>query len=60
MTEFEQDVIERLTRIETHVEPIADHEKRIRSVEGRLGFLSGAIGLMAPVLGWFGLHVSLH
>lgn len=60
MTKFEQDVIERLTRIEAAILPVADHEIRLRSVERKAGWLSGVIavvGILAtPVLGWLGVH----
>jgi hypothetical protein len=60
MTEYEQEVIERLTRIETKIEAAADHEPRIRSLENRQWALSGGLGIVGVVLGWLGYHVSLH
>lgn len=60
MDEFEKDVIERLTRIEGHTALLTDHETRIRRVETKQSVLTGALTLMAPVLGWLGLHITLH
>ena len=60
MDEFEKDVIERLTRIEGHTALLADHETRIRRVETKQSVLTGALTLMTPVLGWLGLHITLH
>jgi len=64
MDDFRQDVIERLSRIEEGVAGLytnkTDHETRIRSLESKSTLLSGALALVAPVLGWIGYHVTLH
>lgn len=64
MTEFEQDVIERLTRIETKQDNEAsigrDHEERLRSIETSNRRLTGALGVFAAALGFLGYHITLH
>lgn len=64
ITDFEQEVIERLTRIEEGVAGLysskADHETRLRSVETKTTLVSGALAIVAPVLGWLGVHITLH
>jgi hypothetical protein len=55
---FEDDVIDRLARMEAHLETstgqTADHETRLRSVEQRQWLLAGA----AAVLGTVANHVA--
>ena len=57
---FEDEVIDRLARIETHLEGIngqrADHEHRLRSLEKRQWVLAGAAAVLGPVLAKLGLH----
>lgn len=60
MTEFESDVIERLSRIETHLEDLPDHETRLRSIENKQWLRDGGLGVMAALLGYLGYHVTLH
>lgn len=51
---FEEDVIDRLARIETHVLAVTDHETRIRTVEHRQYLLAGA----AAFIGTISNHVA--
>ena len=60
MSDFETDVIERLTRIEEAVVDVKDHETRIRAVELKTNLISGGLALVAPVLAFFGFHATLH
>jgi hypothetical protein len=61
MTEFQSDVIERLARIETHLESSVehrkDHEDRLRSVETRQRYLNGATAVLTAVLAFLGYHI---
>jgi hypothetical protein len=60
---FEQEVIDRLARIETHVESAAvrlsDHEVRVRSLERRQWLLAGAAAALGPFLSKLGIHLPL-
>lgn len=64
MSEFQSDVIERLARIEVHLENFTennkDHEDRIRTVETRQRYLNGATAVLTAVLAFLGYHVTLH
>lgn len=58
---FEEDVVERLTRIEEHTASgrvrVDDHEGRIRAMEKRQWLLAGAAVVLGPVLAKLGLHI---
>jgi hypothetical protein len=58
---FEDDVIDRLARIETHLENTIsrskDHETRLRTLERRQWLLAGAAACLAPVLAKLGFHI---
>jgi hypothetical protein len=58
---FEEDVIDRLARIETALESLgnraADHEGRVRQLERRQWILAGVAATAAPVLARLGLHI---
>jgi hypothetical protein len=58
---FEEEVLQRLARIETYVEmahgKFDDHDKRLAAVEKRQWFYAGGAGVLGAVLGHFGFHV---
>ena len=58
---FEAEVLERLSRIETHAElaagHVADHESRLRVVEKRQWYVAGIAGVIAFVAPWLS-HLS--
>jgi hypothetical protein len=59
---FEEDVIDRLARIETALESLgnraSDHESRVRQLERRQWVLAGIAATAAPVLTRLGLHIT--
>lgn len=59
---FEAEVLERLSRIETHAEVAAnltaDHETRVRTVEKRQWYVAGVAGVIAFVSPWLS-HFNL-
>jgi hypothetical protein len=61
MTEYEQDVIDRLARIEERIDAFTaskiDHEDRLRTLEKRQWFLSGVAIVVGALLGKVGLHI---
>jgi hypothetical protein len=60
---FEEEVIDRLARIETTLESMTprllDQETRIRSLEKRQWILSGAAAVLGATLSKFGIHLPL-
>ena len=58
---FEEDVIDRLARIETALESLGaratDHEGRMRQLERRQWILAGIAGTAGPVLARLGIHI---
>lgn len=58
---FEDDVIDRLARIEEHTAQtaaaMADHETRIRTVEKRQWLFAGGTGLLSALLMKLGLGI---
>lgn len=60
---FEDDVIDRLARIEQTLEGIngqrADHETRIRQLERRQWILPGIAIALGPVLNRLGVHLPI-
>lgn len=64
MDNFEQDVVERLARIEVHLENFTEHnrdiEERVRAIETKQRYLTGASAVLTMVLGFLGYHVTLH
>lgn len=59
--EFQRDVVQRLARIETHVEGLSAHktdtETRIRTLEKRQWLIGGAAIVLGPLLTKLGLHL---
>ena len=62
--DFEGDVIDRLARIETHLEGIkdahSDHEARIRGLEKKQWLLAGGASALGPLIAWLGGHFPFH
>jgi hypothetical protein len=60
---FEEEVIDRLARIETTVASmpprLQDQETRIRNLEKRQWMLSGAAAVLGATLSKFGIHIPL-
>ena len=60
---FEEDVIDRLARIETNALVVADHEARIRTVEKRQTFQLGQVSVIAAIIGlasgWLSTHLHM-
>jgi hypothetical protein len=56
---FEEEVVDRLARIETTLKSLPDQETRIRSLEKRLWILSGAAAVLGPTLSKLGIHIPL-
>jgi hypothetical protein len=58
---FEEEVLQRLARIETYVEiaPVKfeDHEKRLRAVEKRQWMIAGAAGVFGALCDHLGFRV---
>ena len=57
---FEEDVIDRLARIETNALVVADHEARIRTVEKRQTYQTGQSSVIAALVGLTGGWASTH
>ena len=53
---FEDDVIDRLARIEERVSAVPDHETRLRTVEKRQWLLAGVAVGLGPLLSKLGFH----
>jgi hypothetical protein len=56
---FEEEVIDRLARIEVTLESLPDQETRIRNLEKRQWMLSGAAAVLGATLSKFGIHIPL-
>jgi hypothetical protein len=60
---FEEDVIDRLARIETALESLGaratDHEGRMRQLERRQWVLAGVAASLGPVLAKLGIHLPI-